>query len=151
MYEPSLLSGVPTADIPWIIGRVLAIGWVCLYFLSWAIQLAIAWVDDSTTCGYNKFFKMTANLIGYVKTDGGCWDYRHKVLFNIDCDDPTGFFMVFFILMPVLLVLPPLIYFQWLACVVLGVIFVLLYTLRGGRRVQKKLKAHIEDKNAHKE
>lgn len=61
-------------------------------------------------------------------------------------------FMIFF---HMILVLPVSIVFAWIihlwwVTMWFAVLYAILYTLRGGRRVQKKLTAHMEDKEAHK-
>ena len=155
-YNPFVITGI-----------VLSCLWLGAYILSWVIQWAWAWVDESKVSRNNWIASIFS---GNLKKDGWYENlafnylpssfYKYNQYKNGQCVSKNDHYHEYIIgkinTLGYFSILP-LIWFGML-CLnfwYISLYFVLAYgiafTARMGRRGQKMLKAHIEDKNAHKD
>jgi len=131
--------------LPWIIGSILAGSLLALYFLSWLVQWAWAWVDDSKMAERNKIIDFI--MFNLCKFEKGKYLDLFPYEKNGDIADGSG---VFVILMTILFLTPPTIVYLW-ELVLFAIGFILLANLvRFSRRHKKLFDEHLKDKSAHK-
>ena len=156
---------------------ISAIG-ITAYATSWVGQWVWSWLDDSKVGHNNKFLELFMPLPKYrypvadfggeeaywmsdCKEDSGKRRNRHssnnshikgdlKRTGSMD-NPPLGFkFFLLLFLMCISGQVIAIMYVNLHISLCIGGFFALAFTTRGGRRLQKKLDKHVNDKDAHK-
>ncbi len=158
------------------VGVTLCIILILSYFLSWIVQWVWSWLDDEEVGGRNFIIGLikTSSIYKYPVTDFdgdvGYYlstspeDEGKKVISHMNssymvgrlkrrCDviDSDGGFE-FLLCLGGAVAIPlfiALVYSNFHISLCVAGFFALAFTTRGGRRLQKKLNKHIEDKGAH--
>ena len=152
-YNPFLITGI-----------VLSVLWAGAYVLSWIIQWAWAWVDESKVGSYNALIKKLFpldireyhNATCEERKNGWFTGYYGKEYTKFVDSDRVGYTNIYPSGFKYLIILP-LIWFSmlclnfWWISMWFAMAFTLAFTMRMARRGQKLLKAHINDKDAHKD
>ena len=150
-----------------VTGTVLTALWAVAYILSWVIQWVWAWVDEGEVGRSNWVAnKLSHKSRGWVRTDD-YWRYRKFLfgIFQINCQDNISCvevgesaiilkngnrFVMTYPVYPLLIWFGVLCLIFWNISMWFAMVYALALTARMVRRGQKMLKAHMEDKNAHK-
>jgi len=105
--------------------------WYTLAISTQLFNWALAWVDDAEEVKTNLIHQLTF--------------FEKRGLYDPEMCPPIYLFLI-----PLgAIILSVCIHF-WFITMWVVLFFVVLNTMRGGRRVQKKLQSHIADKKAHK-
>lgn len=125
----------------WKLGALLIVLYFLAYAGAWFLHWGWLWVDDKETPPqYNLLSATWWKLVGEVKLDSN-YPYRTK---TDKYDGGLPFFLPFVFIF----VLCMTVQFWEVAVVTLAVVFT-ARTMRGARRIGKKLSEHIADPKAH--
>lgn len=136
-----------------VAGGVCAGAYAAAYFTSWLGGRVWRWIDDTPkeTFINHPVLKGTSKVMGYnslkYSVGVGTWESYTRHSYSPAFTWFGGAGLIFFSLLPI---------FLWLILNYTGVFATLLvgfggvYLARSARRTQKKLKAHMEDIQAHK-
>lgn len=127
------------------LGLLLGLGWVALYFLSWAWAWSWAWIDDAKPPKSNPLISFSMRCMGWEICDY-LWKFKKG---DLKSDGECGFFFPLLALIfgPTLAVLAVTIYPVTLAAVTL---LLLARLARFARRHKKLFDKHVKDPGAHK-
>ena len=128
----------------------IIIFWYLAYILSWVVQWAWAWIDDSEIGKNNALIKKIASYMGYEETESrySFNAYDHKS--SGSSSDGVWQFHLFVLItgiIPLTIVLSINFYPVALSLVTLTII---AHIARFSRRHKKIFDEHVKDKSAHK-
>ncbi|MCK5020989.1 MAG: hypothetical protein KAS32_28500 [Candidatus Peribacteraceae bacterium] len=156
-------------------GIILSLLWVGLYVLSWIVQLAWAWVDESKVAKNNWIvIKLSKKLPALGSIDGWWVANGRYNYYEYKDGKPTGkkedyisdikrhrgysgeIYRSLATEMPTYALYLPLIWlgvlclYLWYISIWVALAYAVAWSARATRRGQKILKAHMSDKDAHK-
>jgi len=132
-------------EIVWVGVGFLAVLWLSTFILIWAGDRVWAWIDEKRPSRHHKLVSfIMCNILGHYESNHQSGRYEKDNKYGTD-----DFSIIIPLSVGVLFLIGITLSFLTISLVVYSLI-ALAFATRSGRRLQKKVKAHIENTNIHK-
>jgi hypothetical protein len=158
MHE--VFNGIPTNNLLFSLGGVLALLWSVVFLLATIWRFAWAWMDDATPRSINFLHEKIIRWRGWRPREevspGGAWRYYKNFSAQPQkYDDITDsvdniIASIHVIVITTLIVGPITVFYAWQFLLAAAVLYATALLARYSRRHKKLFDEHLKDQNAHK-